>query len=336
MSTTDNDGATSSEREPWQRLHGLYRADLRPFEPVSDAQLLGAISRAEVHDEHDHASRSDIAAHLGFAHNSWTTRRLGPQLDALRTVGHIRDVHRYGLDLLALTAAGRRALGKARSAGQVILPESPQHRRWQHSRTIAHERIDGSVKRYEGRWPKPALCSTLSKSPRMRGSISPSAWGRRAGGSARPPTACTSGPSPTTHVPTPIRRRGSEDDATSGNGTGNENMKALASNDVHLWIRRRRRGRKQRCSLLLGSLYCNLVVGFLWFVLSSRCASHCGSRCLPSGCRVSLMVVRVSGGRAVLTSLPPVTVTVQSSCSRRARVVSSWLVVGFPGLRGVS
>src|ERR1700722_4345895 len=222
MSTTDNDGETQSEREPEerpsQRLHDLYRADLRPFEPVSDAQLLGAIDRAEVHDKHDHASRSDIAAHLGFAHNSWTTRRLGPQLDALRTVGHIRDVHRYGLDLLALTAAGRRALGKARSAGQVILPESPQHRRWQHSRTIAHERIDGSVKRYEGRWPKPALCSTLSKSPRMRGSISPSAWGRRAGSSARPPTACTSGPSPTTHVPTPIRRRGSEDDATAWKG----------------------------------------------------------------------------------------------------------------------
>jgi hypothetical protein len=28
--------------------------------------------------------------------------------------------------------------------------------------------------------------------------------------------------------------------------------------------------------------------------------------------------------------------TVQLVCSRRARVVSSWLVVGFPGLRGVS
>ena len=143
MNTTDNDGATSSEREPWQRLHDLYRADLRPFEPVSDAQLLGAIDHAEVHEEHEHASRSDIAAHLGFAHNSWTTRRLRPQLDALRAAGRVRDVRRYGLNLLALTATGRRALGKARSAGEVILPESPQHRRWRHSRTIAHERIDG-------------------------------------------------------------------------------------------------------------------------------------------------------------------------------------------------
>lgn len=68
MSTTDNDGETLSEREPEerpsQRLHGLYRADLRPFEPVSDAQLLGAIDRAEVHDVHDHASRSDMEGQL--------------------------------------------------------------------------------------------------------------------------------------------------------------------------------------------------------------------------------------------------------------------------------
>jgi hypothetical protein len=68
----------------------------------------------------------------------------------------------------------------------------------------------------------------------------------------------------------------------------------------------------------------------------TRCGSHYGSRCPSSGCRVSLMVVRDSGGRAVLTSLPPVTVTVRRLCSRRAQVVSSWLVVGFPGSRGVS
>jgi hypothetical protein len=90
MSTTDNDGETPSEREPEerpsQRLHGLYRADLS-FEPVADAQLLGAIDRAEVHDWHDHASRSDIAAHLSFAPNSWTTRRLRPRLDALKSAG---------------------------------------------------------------------------------------------------------------------------------------------------------------------------------------------------------------------------------------------------------
>jgi hypothetical protein len=79
---------------------------------------------------------------LGFVHNSWTTRRLRPQFDALRSAGYVQDVRRYGLDLLALTDAGR-AVAKARSEGEVVLPESPQHRRWRHSRTLAGERIDG-------------------------------------------------------------------------------------------------------------------------------------------------------------------------------------------------
>ena len=151
MSKTDGDGEVSggrtdrpgSEERASRQLPSLYRADLSPFEPVSDAQILAAIHRAEVHDQHDHASRSDIAAHLSFAHNSWTTRRLRPQLDALRSVGCVRDVRRYGLDLLALTDAGRRAVAKARSTGGVVLPESPQHRKWRHSRTLAGERIDG-------------------------------------------------------------------------------------------------------------------------------------------------------------------------------------------------
>lgn len=72
--------------------------------------------------------------------------RMGParsQIDALRAAGRIRDARRNGLDLLALTAAGRRALEKAQSAGAVILPESPQHRKWRHSRTMAGDRIAG-------------------------------------------------------------------------------------------------------------------------------------------------------------------------------------------------
>jgi hypothetical protein len=96
-----------------------------------------------VHDQHDDASRADIAAHLGFAHNSWTTKQLRPQIEALRAAGRIRDVRRNGLDLLALTDAGRRALEKAQVAGAVLLPESPQHRKWRHSRTMAGDRIDG-------------------------------------------------------------------------------------------------------------------------------------------------------------------------------------------------
>jgi hypothetical protein len=131
--------------ESAQRFHELYGSDLSPVEPVSDAQILAAIDRAEAHDRNQvpDAARWDIAAHLGFVYNSWTTRRLRPQIDALRAAGRIRDVRRLGLDLVALTSTGRRALGKARSTGEVSLPESPQHRTWRHSRTIASDRIDG-------------------------------------------------------------------------------------------------------------------------------------------------------------------------------------------------
>lgn len=141
MSTTDNIELPESAR----RFHELYRSDLSRVEPVSDAQILAAIDRAEVHDRNQRpdAGRWEVAAHLGFVHNSWTTRRLRPQIDALRSAGRIRNVRRCGIDLVALTAAGRRALGKARVAGQVFLPESPQHRSWRHSRTMAADRIDG-------------------------------------------------------------------------------------------------------------------------------------------------------------------------------------------------
>jgi len=147
MSTTEQGDETPGEGgelpESARRFHELYAADLSRVEPVSDAQILAAIHRAEVHDEQDDASRADMAAHLGFVHNSATTRRLRPQLDALRAAGHVRDVRRNGLDLLTLTPAGRHALEETQGAGTVALPESPQHRKWRHSRTVAGDRIDG-------------------------------------------------------------------------------------------------------------------------------------------------------------------------------------------------
>jgi hypothetical protein len=120
--------------------------ELRRFEPVSDAEVLAAIARAELHNgrENQGVLRADLAAHLGFVHSGWTTRQLRPQLDSLRSAGLLRDLRRQGLDVVGLTSAGRRALAKARSANEVgDLPESPQHRRWRHARIAAADRIDG-------------------------------------------------------------------------------------------------------------------------------------------------------------------------------------------------
>ena len=44
---------------------------------------------------------------------------------------------------MRLPPPGGEHCDKARSTGEAILPESPQHRIWRHSRTLAHEQIDG-------------------------------------------------------------------------------------------------------------------------------------------------------------------------------------------------
>jgi hypothetical protein len=136
-----------SERSEAARGHREAEpGKLRRFEPVSDVQVLAAVERAERHQEREDEGvlRSDLAAHLGFVHSGWTTRQLRPQLDALRSAGLLRDLRRNGIDLLGLTSTGRRALAKARRAGEVReLPESPQHRKWRHARAAAAERIEG-------------------------------------------------------------------------------------------------------------------------------------------------------------------------------------------------
>ncbi len=132
-------GATRGRREP-------EPGELRRVEPVSDAQILAAVERAELHNERQDEGvlRADLAEHLGFLHSGWTTRQLRPQLDALRAAGLLRELRRQGLNVVGITSAGRRALAQARTAGERIeLPESPQHRRWRHARSVAGERIDG-------------------------------------------------------------------------------------------------------------------------------------------------------------------------------------------------
>jgi hypothetical protein len=62
--------------------------------------------------------------------------------------GLLERTRRHGVKLLVLTSAGRRSLAQARRRGEVVeLPESPQHRKWRHSRADAAEQIGGSRER---------------------------------------------------------------------------------------------------------------------------------------------------------------------------------------------
>ena len=136
---------------------------------------------------------------------SYTTRGqrdgFAPQLDALQSTGSVRDVRRNGLDLLALTDAGRRALAKAREEGEVVLPESPQHRSGgtRDPRGRAMRRFRQHSERH---WPRLARCSTRRTHPRPLGLSSPAGSAVTASDSGLPPTVCLSGLSRMTSVVT--------------------------------------------------------------------------------------------------------------------------------------
>jgi hypothetical protein len=132
------------------RVQGDRDGELRRFEPVSDDMVLAAVERAERHRERkdEGVMMGDIAAHLGFVHGSWTTRRLRPQIDAFIAAGLLVRSRRHGVLIWGLTGSGRRRV--ARVGESVVLPESPQHHVWRHARTLAAERIDGLRERVRG------------------------------------------------------------------------------------------------------------------------------------------------------------------------------------------
>jgi DNA-binding PadR family transcriptional regulator len=130
-----NDDAT---REPRRRRRR------KPFEPPSDAMILAAFARAELHREHKDPGLGfwQPIEHLGFKHSPWTTRRLRPTFERLDAEGLLVRSRRLGIQMWALTPRGRRRLSRARAAGEVpALPEAPQHRHWKAARTEAAKRI---------------------------------------------------------------------------------------------------------------------------------------------------------------------------------------------------
>jgi hypothetical protein len=122
-------------------------SELRPFaHPVSDALVLAAVERAERHRPRSGPGvmRGDVFAHMGFVYNGAATRQLRPRLDALLSASALENTRRHGVEMWVLTSIGRRQLVQARRKGETVeLPESPQHRKWRHSRATAAERIDG-------------------------------------------------------------------------------------------------------------------------------------------------------------------------------------------------
>lgn len=137
-------GEKPDDRAPRE---GSTACELRPFaHPVSDALVLAAAERAELHKPRGGSGvmLGDVFAHMGFIYNGAATRQLRPRLDALLSAGALEQTRRHGVKLGVLTSTGRRRLAQARRKGETVeLPESPQHRKWRHSRTTAGEQIEG-------------------------------------------------------------------------------------------------------------------------------------------------------------------------------------------------
>ncbi len=115
-----------------------------PEGELSDAVILAALERAERHSGRDEpgVTYATVVHHLGLPMGSATGRRMRPRFRELEATGLIRNFKRHGLVIWTFTTRGRRRLGSARRAGElVMLPESPQYRVWRESRATAGERI---------------------------------------------------------------------------------------------------------------------------------------------------------------------------------------------------
>jgi hypothetical protein len=104
--------------------------------PIPDAMILAAIERAVLHRGRPGAPIWMILEHLGLPRRA---RRVRPQIRALADAGALATSRVHGVALWSLTAAGR---GQLRRAGDVGLPESPQHQAWRAARALAEQEIE--------------------------------------------------------------------------------------------------------------------------------------------------------------------------------------------------
>jgi hypothetical protein len=128
-------------------MTGLASDDLRSFLPVSDVLILVALDRADRHQRPNRRGESGVVwrqliEHLGFTHNSWTTRKLRPQVEALIDAGLVVRTRNASRVRWGLTDSGALRVAQARIDGEAVLPVSPQRRQWQRGRSIAEVRID--------------------------------------------------------------------------------------------------------------------------------------------------------------------------------------------------
>jgi DNA-binding transcriptional regulator PaaX len=104
--------------------------------PISDVTVLAAIDRAVRHRVRPVVPIWSIFEHLGIPRRS---RRARTQLYELVQAGAVERSRVRSIEQFSLTSAGR---GRLRRAGEVELPESPQHQEWRNAQVLAAQEIE--------------------------------------------------------------------------------------------------------------------------------------------------------------------------------------------------
>jgi DNA-binding PadR family transcriptional regulator len=102
--------------------------------------ILAAIERAQLHHGTGRPGVlfRHIVEHLGLTPGAWITRQVRPAVERLAADGLTESSRSKGHVYWALTASGRKRLGRVRRTGRLpALPESPQHRHWREGRETA-------------------------------------------------------------------------------------------------------------------------------------------------------------------------------------------------------
>jgi len=132
-------------------MHDRHEAEANAATDMpTDDVLLAAARRAALHDPRgrDRAPIWAVLEHLDIPRRSTRGRAVRVRLLALEQRGLLARSSAHGVPMWSLTAAGARRLKRVERAGApIVLPESPQHRAWRQTRTLAAEEIDRFAER---------------------------------------------------------------------------------------------------------------------------------------------------------------------------------------------
>jgi hypothetical protein len=120
---------------------------------VTEELVLAAMDRAARHRarEKDEVPVWALFEHLAIPRRSGAARRVRARVDAMEVAGLVERSRRHSVGMLVITRRARRLIKQLQQEGSLpVLPESPQHQKWRHARTLAGQEIERFRARVRG------------------------------------------------------------------------------------------------------------------------------------------------------------------------------------------